>query len=194
MKKVLLTLLLFISLTLLIGCGNEESQSSSATNPSLKNNKAEFITNELSVSSDNSQPNNAFQDMRQWSYDKAVTKDTPDTKKEHSYIDYDVSRETVEAYVEMLQNNGFKLVQDYEFSYKGETVLRWAFLSQNLPNIPTFESSYSNGVDCHVAIWSVEDDEYTMKYTNELEMMDLGLRIDGKSSDAGPQGISANAG
>ena len=166
------------------------NKSSSTTTSS----KTGLITKALNISSGNSHPANAFQDMRQWSYDKAVTKDTPDSKKEHSYIDYDVSRETVEAYVEMLQNNGFKLVQDYEISYKGETILRWAFLSQNSPNIPTFKSSYSDGVDCHMVIWSVEDDEYTLQYTNELEMMDLGLRIDGKSSDAGPQGISANAG
>lgn len=137
---------------------------------------------------------NAFQDIRHWSYGDAMARNLPDPDREgNTGVKYYVSRDTVEAYVRMLTENGFTLEDAYEFSYKSDPFLSWALRCNTLTDAETFGSQYEN-VPCHVNVWSSKKGEYHVEYSTALTMCDLGMRQDGATADLTPQGASAGAG
>ena len=194
-SRLLAALLL---LTLLTSCGAKSPSTGSdqSPQPSSKQDtprEPETVAGTIQTEQQIEAPANAVPELAAWSRHMA-TANKVITKSEKS-VKYNVPTglEVIEPYIEMLQANGFTLVDEYNFSYK-KTFRSWAFTFDAVPDAETVNMQY-NDTPCHVCIWMSEDhDEYHIDISPTLQFFDTGLRMDGGMESEIIAGPSAGAG
>lgn len=135
-------------------------------------------------------PKNAVQDINYWSNYQVCYKNEPNPKD--NVVIYrlkNVTTDQVKAYVQMLQNNGFTL----KGSYSRKNLYSWGLVSNAVPNATAHNLMYEEGIACHVSLWH-SDSGWFFYVSPDLEVCDLGLRIDGTTADRRPWGESADSG
>ena len=135
-------------------------------------------------------PKNAVQDINYWSNYQVCYKNEPNPKD--NVVIYrlkNVTTDQVKAYVQMLQNNGFTL----KGSYSRKNLYSWGLISNAVPNATAHNLMYEEGIACHVSLWH-SDSGWFFYVSPDLEVCDLGLRIDGTTADRRPWGESADSG
>ena len=166
-------------------------QSEQPTQPA-KPAQPEVVAGEISVSNAIEVPGNAVPELGAWS-GGAARADRLVTRSE-STVEYDVSTPVVKEYVQALQANGFTLVDEYYFSYKGKTFQSWGLTCNALPDAQTIKMQYED-TPCHVTIWMADDDdEYTVSISSSLQFYDTGLRRGNTVVNETIAGPSAGAG
>lgn len=106
---------------------------------------------------------------------------------------YKTEAAVIDAYVRMLQDNGFTLVDTFSQTYK-KTFLSWAFTCDAKPDARTVTNQYTD-TPCHVTIWYADKKgKYTISVSEDLVVGDTGLRKDGGNASLAPSGPSACAG
>lgn len=172
--------------------GKEPEPAPVTPKPSPVTPEPELVAGKITVNNAIEVPDNAVPELGVWS-NGAARSDRLVTRSE-SIVKYDVSTSVVKEYVQALQANGFTLVDEYYFSYKGKTFQSWGLTCNSLPDAQTIKMQYED-TPCHVTIWMADDDnEYTVSVSPSLQMCDTGLRRGGavvKETVAGP---SAGAG
>ena len=151
----------------------------------------ELVAGPISVENKIEVPQNAVPELSAWS-GGAATVDRVITKSD-KLANYEVSAEVLAEYVQMLQETGFELVDEYYFSY-GDTFQAWAFNCLALPEAETIEMQYDEDTRCHVCIWTSDDDEYRIDISPAFQFFDTGLRRGGAVTRETISGPSAGAG
>ena len=154
---------------------------------------AEVVSSAIQVENTINAPKNAVPELAAWS-NHTASSDRVITKSEKN-VNYTVPTglETIEEYIEMLQENGFTMVDEYYFSYKNKTFRSWAFTCDASPDAETIKMQYEN-TPCHVCIWmSEDDDEYRIGISPSLQFFDTGVRRNGGVNNEVIAGPSAGA-
>lgn len=138
-------------------------------------------------------PSNAVPDLRYWADGKATVDGPIHEDEEYSCCKYQVDDALAKQYVAMLRENGFTLVDEYEFSYKGKTFVSWGLTCDKFPKADTIKLQYED-TPCHVSIWSSKKGTYRVDISPDLKFLDTGLRWDGSVADLTPQGPSVGTG
>ena len=139
-------------------------------------------------------PDNAFQDLYDWSNGLAFTEDMEDADKSIQYIEYSTPDDIISKYMEMLKQNGFSEAGSSFFQYEGDPFVSWGFNCDALPDARKVALQYEDDMTCHLCIWSSREGEYHFEYSSDLTKYDLGLRMDGGTESTSVQGPSAGAG
>ncbi len=153
----------------------------------------DLVAPEIDVATAVQPPKNAFQDFASWAMGAVVSADAEQSDSSVQYLDYQASQETVDAYIEMLLQNGFTLVDDYFFQYQSAPFASWALNCDYVPDAGKVEMQYESSTTCHLCISTYEGD-YTFHYSSDLTQYDLGLRKDGSVEKVTVKGLSAGAG
>lgn len=153
----------------------------------------DLVAPEMDVATAVQPPKNAFQDFASWGMGEVVSADAEQSDSSVQYLDYLASQETVDAYIEMLLQNGFTLVDDYYNEYRGDVWASWALNCDYVPDTGKVEMVYKNSTASHLCIYTA-DGEYTFFYSSDLTQYDLGLRKDGSVEKMSVKGPSAGAG
>ena len=188
------------------GCGNEKNEdvsklSDTSTSTAKVSSSSEAahtaaartVVGAVDLDYYNQLPENAVPDMYYWGDGRVQYLSDPSDNDSGIYK-YAVDAETVELYVAMLQDNGFTLVDTYNFSYKGTTLTSWGFTCDAAADAETITLMYEK-TPCHISLYYADDPgEYTMQVSPDLLPCDTGLRYDGSVVDLRPKGPSAGAG
>lgn len=153
-----------------------------------------LVEPEMDVSGLENVPDNAFQSLNDWSYWEAYTyadyyKDTEDLTE--VTLQFSCTKPLMDQYVAMLQENGFELVYYDPDAYFSD--YKWQLKFIGTPRVPGYGTT-SDGETYHLEIEGYENGKYFMDYTTEIQMLDLGLRVDGVPSGINQYGASAGAG
>ncbi|MBE5769724.1 MAG: hypothetical protein E7333_09145 [Clostridiales bacterium] len=106
-------------------------------------------------------------------------------------LKFSCTKPLMDQYVAMLQETGFELV--YHTPDDEHTYYNWKLKYVGMPRVPGLGTT-SSGEIYHLEIDGFKGGKYYFQYTTELEMKDLGLRIDGAESGIDQYGESAAAG
>jgi len=153
----------------------------------------DLVAPEMDVTTAVQPPKNAFQDFASWGMGAVVSADAEQSDSSVQYLDYQASQATVDAYIEMLLQNGFTLVDEYFFQYQSDPFASWALNCDYVPDAGKVEMQYESSTTCHLCISTYEGD-YTFNYSSDLTQYDLGLRKDGSVEKVTVKGPSAGAG
>lgn len=153
----------------------------------------DLVAPEIDVATAVQPPKNAFQDFASWAMGSVVSTDAEQSDSSVQYLDYQASQATVDAYIEMLLQNGFTLVDDYFFQYQSDPFASWALNCDYVPDAGKVEMQYESSTTCHLCI-STYNGDYTFEYSSDLTQYDLGLRKDGSVEKVAVKGPSAGAG
>lgn len=109
-----------------------------------------------------------------------------------------LSTDTVEAYIAMLEQNGFTLNDYFHESYmSGSSYYSWGLLYDLDPDIETIDQMFAKK-QCHLCIYksrsSYGSTTYRINWSPDLNLCDMGLRIDGSTVPITPAGESVAAG
>ncbi len=150
-----------------------------------------LVVGEADLSGFNQLPKDAVPDLYYWSGGRAAYRDEPSESGE--YYKYETDQATVDKFIEMLQKNGFTLVDSYDFTYK-MSFYSWGFCCDAMPGAQTIPLQYKD-TPCHVCLYFAGDEgEYTMVVSPDLRVCDTGVRYDGTTADLRPSGPSVAAG
>ncbi|MBQ8632727.1 MAG: zinc-ribbon domain-containing protein [Lachnospiraceae bacterium] len=153
----------------------------------------DLVAPEMDVTTAVQPPKNAFQDFASWGMGAVVSADAEQSDSSVQYLDYQASQATVDAYIEMLLQNGFTLVDEYFFQYQSDPFASWALNCDYVPDAGKVEMQYESSTTCHLCISTYEGD-YTFNYSSDLTQYDLGLRKDGSVEKVTVKGPSAGEG
>lgn len=153
----------------------------------------DLVAPEIDVATAVQPPKNAFQDFASWGMGAVVSADAEQSDSSVQYLDYQASQATVDAYIEMLLQNGFTLVDEYFFQYQSDPFASWALNCDYVPDAGKVEMQYESSTICHLCISTYKGD-YTFNYSSDLTQYDLGLRKDGSVEKVIVNGPSAGAG
>ena len=153
----------------------------------------DLVAPEIDVATAVQPPKNAFQDFASWGMGAVVSADAEQSDSSVQYLDYQASQATVDAYIEMLLQNGFTLVDEYFFQYQSDPFASWALNCDYVPDAGKVEMQYESSTTCHLCISTYKGD-YTFNYSSDLTQYDLGLRKDGSVEKVIVNGPSAGAG
>lgn len=195
-KKRLLPLLLVFCLT---GCDlsltipKDQPSSASISDGNIFNIFASepiLLCEEVDVSSYVPTDPHVFQSLHTWSGGMARTDDVPNEtiKMEKNLVKYESSESVIDAYVAMLTENGFTLVEKDPDPYLCD--YRWKLYCHKAEDAAVLKS-WSGA---HIAIEGYDDGDFYFHYSGDLVMRDLGLRMDGESVDLFKAGPSAGCG
>lgn len=153
-----------------------------------------LVEPEMDVSDLQKVPDKAFQSLNDWSYWEAYTyadyykdaKGLPEV-----VLEFSCTKKLMDQYVAMLQENGFELVYYDPDAYFSD--YKWQLKYTAVPRIPGYGTT-SDGENYHLEIEGYENGKYYLRYTTEIEMKDLGLRVDSTSAGINQYGTSAVAG
>lgn len=153
-----------------------------------------LVEPELDVSAFINVQDNAFQSLNDWSYWEAYTysdyyADTDGLTE--VTLQFACTKSLMDQYVAMLQENGFELVYYDPDAYFSD--YKWQLKFVGVPRIPGLGTT-GDGETYHLEIEGYKNGKYFIDYTTEIEMKDLGLRIDGTSGGVNQYGESAAAG
>ena len=153
----------------------------------------DLVAPEIDVATAVQPPKNAFQDFATWAMGAVVSADAEQSDSSVQYLDYQASQATVDAYIEMLLQNGFTLVDEYFFQYQSDPFASWALNCDYVPDAGKVEMQYESSTTCHLCISTYKGD-YTFNYSSDLTQYDLGFRKDGSVEKVIVNGPSAGAG
>lgn len=184
MKRIIY---LFLTITLilnLVGCGSVGSFGAPLMDPVLVCKKADI--DELK-----SVPKNVFQSLHNYAGNKATCKNFPSQKVDTAYflVQYKTTEDVIDKYVKMLTQNGFTLLEKDDDPYLADC--EWRLRCDNDKEAYPLADYDDN---CHLEITGYSSGQFFVKYSGELLMQDLGIRIDGKNVDVFNAGKSAAAG
>lgn len=194
MKKLLalfMALIMLLSLAIVFaGCKDNEDDdfSDGGSQPKEPQLVAREIDTEITIEA----LPNAVPELRAWSDGAATSSDIP-TKYEKNII-YTVSESIMLTYIHFLQDNGFTLVDEYYFSYGGNTYQEWAFTCDTMPEAESI-TMWNKSTSCHVSIcMNNRENEYSIEISPSLQFYDTGLRQNGTVVNKTLSGLSAGAG
>lgn len=143
---------------------------------------------------------NGVQDIRYWSNGSIQLDDEPlDMGSYGDYIIYylDCNRTELNAYIDMLCQNGFTLVADYDrrgTGISGGKYIEFALVSNNVSGLTTRSGQYTKAQN-HIDIWWEDYHNcWRMEVVKGLEVCDLGIRQGGSAAVADTLGESAESG
>ena len=190
MKRWIVWALVFVMvLGLFAGCGkdDDDSKSASGTKSGLTgvsnsgaSGQPETVAGVLDLSGYAAVPDDALTDLRYWTDGESSYDGEPADLDGVQFVKYSSDMDTIKAYVEMLQNNGYTLVE-FQEGYKGKSY-GWGLTNDRVPNARYAKTGLAEE-DCHVFIWW----DYTSKrsldfyVSPELKVCDTGLRQNGAS-------------
>ena len=153
-----------------------------------------LVESELDVSSLTYVQDNAFQSLNDWSYWEAYTHsdyyaDTDDLTE--VTLQFSCTKPLMDQYVAMLQETGFELVYYNPDAYLSD--YKWQLKFVGVPRIPGLGTT-NDGKTYHLEIEGYKNGKYFIDYITEIEMKDLGLRVDGATAGINQYGESAAAG
>ncbi len=174
MKKRIFCLLLAV-LLLTSACGKSEP---------------ERLCEEIDVNSLAKVEGNVFQSLYKWSDGRAKTdiEPTSDYETDRYLVTYQSNEALIDQYVAMLTENGFTLVEKNTDSYICD--YRWKLWCDSAPDARILRGY----TDTHIAIEGYEDGSFYFYFSGDLEMQNLGLRMDGDHVNIYETGPSAGAG
>ena len=183
MKRILCYLLAILTVFNLVGCGGGPF-GSMLIDPVMvcKPTDAQELKNV---------PNNVFQSLHNYAGDQATCKDFPSQKVDTAYflVQYKSTEKVIDKYVQMLTKNGFTLLEKDDDPYLADCI--WRLRCDNDKNAYPLADYDDN---CHLEITGYNSGNFFVKYSGELLMQDLGLRINGKNLDVFQLGKSATEG
>lgn len=137
-------------------------------------------------------PRYGVQDLRTWSQGEANLADEPLDMDGYGIYRYRLDTDTLEAYIAMMEQNGFTLVDEHHQSSFLGSYQSYGLLCDGALDVPTQDMMYTD-TQCHVNIWKV-DSKWQVEVCNGLRLYDMGLRRDGTAVSVMPQGQSVAAG
>lgn len=180
--------------------GNGSNQSTGSGIGSLFNGSgsgqpAGPVANAITPSQYNKAPANGVQDIRFWMGGQFCRNGVTDMGgyKIYEYGSGALNKDTVAAYVEMLQRNGFTLVEKFYESYYTNSYLSYGLTCDFMPNATTHEQVYTSN-QVHVSIYKSRNTDWSFYISSDLEYCDLGIRENGGNVEIIPRGDSAGAG
>lgn len=136
-------------------------------------------------------PDNAVQDFHYWTDEEFPYESNPSRDKNPQVHYYVLDTQAMAEYAQMLQENGFTLV---DYHNQSDKFVEWSLTSDRCPDAETITSVYEK-TQCHVNIWRSDDKrKFRVDVSKDLQVCDIGLRRDGVTADVKPQGQSAGAG
>ena len=137
-------------------------------------------------------PDNVMPDLYHWADGAATYDDEPGELGGNQVLEYRTDREVIDDYIDMLQNNGFTLVDEYDEFVE---LHAWGLTCDAAPQARTLEMMFTD-TPCHVSIHWTDSSRrgFTMYVSPDIQVCDTGLRKDGSVADITPQGLSAGAG
>ena len=138
------------------------------------------------------QPEHAVQDPRAWGQGSVSMSDEPLQMGGYRIYYYKLDMEALEAYIAMLEQNGFTLVGEYHQSSFLGSYQSYGLICDEASDVETRDLMYAD-VPCPVNIW-LSSSQWRVEICDGLEMVDLGLRRDGSQGSNTPQGESVEAG
>ncbi len=184
MKRVLCCLLAIISVLNLVGCGGTGAFGTPLMDPVL-------VCKKVDAEDIKSVPDNVFQSLHNYAGDMATCKNFPSQKVDTAYflVQYKTTEDVIDKYVKMLSQNGFTLIEKDDDPYLADCQWR---LRCNTDKDAYPLADYDD--NCHLDITGYSSGKFFVKYSGDLLMQDLGLRIDGNHIDVFGIGKSATAG
>lgn len=140
---------------------------------------------------------NGVQDIRYWSNGSIQFDDDP--LDMGSYIIYylDCSKTELAPYIDMLCQNGFTLVAEYDrtsMGISGDKFIAYALVSDHVSGLSTRSGQYTKAQN-HIDIWWESMHScWRMEVVKGLELCDLGIRKGGSVVDISTLGESAESG
>ena len=194
MKKLLALwmalIMLFSVAVFFAGCKDDEDDDSSDGGSQSK--EPQLVAGEIHTEIAGEAPQNAVPELQAWSGGVAIADDMPTQGVKQ--ITYTVSESVMMEYIRFLQDNGFTLVDEHEFSYRGETFQEWAFTYDAKPDAE-FITMWNKSTSCHITIsMNNRENEYSMEISPSLRFYDTGLRQNGEMVHKTLSGLSAGAG
>lgn len=136
-------------------------------------------------------PKNSLQDLRTWGQGEINLKDKPIDLKDYWVYKYKVSKDLLEEYIEMMEDNGFTLVNTHVQKSFSRSYRSYGLICDSASNVPTISQMYSKNA-CHVSIWQ-DGTEWRVDVAKGITVDDFGIRRDGSIASTQPQGASVNA-
>lgn len=131
-----------------------------------------------------------LQDIRFWAGDDVEVEDLPKVKNGEGFCKYNIfDDDLIFDYARLLMDCGFELAETNE--YKGRYF--YGFTSPELTSAPSVSLARLKELH-HVTLNTTSFGEICMHYTDELEVVDLGLRRGSGAADTGPAGKTVEAG
>lgn len=185
---------LCFAVVLLSGCDSTFSSpdSDDEKSSSKKPSSPVTVAQETDYSAMAEIPANGVQDLRYWSLGRIALKDPVLKMDDFNIYKYKISSDDVQAYVQMLQNHGFTLVDEHHQSSWTGKWESFGLLCDSAPDAKTIGLQYT-GTPCHVSFWLGSGD-WRMDVSEDLVVCDLGIRMDGSTYDPVPHGDSVGAG
>lgn len=137
-------------------------------------------------------PQYGVQELRSWGQGQVRVSDAPLDMDGYRLYRYRMDRTLLEQYLQMLQENGFTLVDEYHQSSFLGSYQSYALRCDTARDVKTIEMMYAD-TPCHVNIWK-DDGKWCVEVADGLEMCDLGMRQDGTRVSIRPAGESLGAG
>ena len=137
-------------------------------------------------------PQYGVQELRAWGQGRVRVSDEPLDMDGYRLYRYKLDKSLLEQYLQMLQENGFTLVDEYHQSSFVGSYQAYGLLCDSASNVETLEMMFTD-TPCHVSIWK-DDSKWRVEVANGLTMCDLGLRQDGTRVSTRPAGESLGAG
>lgn len=154
-----------------------------------------FVADELDLSQYNMAPANGIQDIRFWMGGQFCRNGVTEMGdyRLYEYGSGALDGDVVEAYVEMLQQNGFTLVERYYDSFYTNSYLSYGLTCDFLPDATTHKQQFTDH-QVHVSIYKTRNTDWSFYISSDLIYCDMGLRQNRDSVEIAPRGESAGAG
>ena len=136
-------------------------------------------------------PQYGVQELRAWGQGQVRVSDEPLDMDGYRLYRYKLDKSLLEQYLQMMQENGFTLVDAYHQSSFLGSYQAYGLLCDSASDVETLEMMFTD-TPCHVSIWK-DDSKWRVEVANGLTMCDLGLRQDGSRDTAGVKGESLGA-
>lgn len=140
---------------------------------------------------------NGVQDVRYWSEGSLQFDDDPLDMDSYTIYYLDCGKSDLNTYIDMLCQNGFTLVADYDrrgSGISGGQFIEYALVSNDVEGISTRSGIYTKAEN-HIDIWWEDYHNcWRMEVVKGLEVCDLGIRRDGTVVPTYTRGESAECG
>lgn len=137
-------------------------------------------------------PQYGVQDLRSWGQGAVRLVDEPLNMDGYRIYYYKLDTDVLEAYIAMLEQNGFTLVDEHHQSSFLGSYQAYGLICDGAGDVATIDMMYSHTA-CHVNIWK-DGSRWRIEVCDGLRLFDLGCRLDGTRVSVEPQGDSVGAG
>lgn len=137
-------------------------------------------------------PQYGVQDLRSWGQGAVRLADEPLNMDGYRIYYYKLDTDVLEAYIAMLEQSGFTLVDEHHQSSFLGSYQAYGLICDQASDVATRGMMYT-GTACHVNIWK-DSSKWRIEVCDGLQLCDLGFRQDGTRVSVEPQGDSVGAG